>query len=114
MMELIKFITAVFLIGIVMLVGYWTDQYKNIFPRCDKYAEEDFFWICSRNRGKICDKTKEYQIDNNCVHYSGKIVCGNFEIERGESLYCEDWSPWFNRKHTIQTTPLPEPPKEEK
>ena len=107
MIEVIKLITASFFVGTTLLIAHWVDGYENIFPNCRKYSQERFFWICSQYKGKSCEKTKEYQIDNGCVYYDGQIMCGNFNIETAEKLHCEDWNPWFNRKKIS-------PPKENK
>jgi hypothetical protein len=97
--EISKFILAVLLFSIVWLVLRWAFQYENIFPTCIKYADESYFWICSRNNRVVtCDKTAVYQIKDNCVYYNGKTSCGSFDIERAQGIHCESWNPWFNRK----------------
>jgi hypothetical protein len=97
--EAIKFILAVLLLSIVMLVSWWAAQYKNIFPVCTKYIDQGDFWICSRNnRVRTCDITSAYQIKDACVYYNSKTMCGSFEINKAQGMHCETWDPWFNRK----------------
>jgi hypothetical protein len=97
--EVIKFTLATLFVSVVVLVLRWADKYENILPVCTKYADENYFWICSRNnRVATCEKTVAYQIKDACAYYNSKIICGSFGVEREQGTHCESWKPWFNRK----------------
>jgi hypothetical protein len=95
----IKFTLATLFVSVVVLVLRWADQYENILPLCTKYKKENYFWICRiNNKVEKCDNSAAYQINDGCIYYNDKAVCGSFEIERAQGVHCESWKPWFNRK----------------